>query len=171
MKVLYIDGDGPLGGASRSLYELVSHLKPLGVKPYILVTRGNVVPYYSELAEEIITTYGLTRFDNTKYSHYRGVRWLIIFRELLRLPSTIISIYKAKQMWKDIDLIHINELTEIIPAIIVKKLFNVPVVIHSRSLFWNEEKSKRFRWIKKTVLKYIDCFQNSIMRHFSLRDN
>jgi glycosyltransferase involved in cell wall biosynthesis len=156
MKVLYIDGDGPLGGASRSLYELVSHLKPLGVKPYILVTRGTVVPYYSELAEEIITTYGLTRFDNTKYSHYRGVRWLIIFRELLRLPSTIISIYKAKQMWKDIDLIHINELTEIIPAIIVKKLFNVPVVIHSRSLFWNEEKSKRFRWIKKTVLKCID---------------
>jgi hypothetical protein len=24
MKVLYIDGDGPFGGASRSLYELVS---------------------------------------------------------------------------------------------------------------------------------------------------
>ncbi len=156
MKVLYIDGDGPLGGASRSLYELVSHLKPLGVRPYILVTRGTVVPYYSELAEEIITTYGLTRFDNTKYSHYRGVRWLIVLRELLRLPSTISSIYKAKSKWKDIDLIHVNELTEIIPAIIVKKLFKVPVVVHSRSLFWNEEKSTRFKWIKKMVLKYVD---------------
>ncbi len=156
MKVLYIDGDGPLGGASRSLYELVSHLKPLGVNPYILVTRGTVVPYYSEIAEEIITTYGLTRFDNTKYSHYRGFRWLIVFRELLRLPSTLRSIYRAKKLWKDIELIHINELTEIVPAIIAKKLFNVPVVIHSRSLFWNNQDSKRYKWIKRMVLKYVD---------------
>jgi hypothetical protein len=93
MKVLYIDGDGPLGGASRSLYELVNQLKPLGVRPYILVARGTVVSYYSKLAEEIITTYGLTRFDNTKYSHYRGVRWIIVLRELLRLPFTLTSIF------------------------------------------------------------------------------
>ena len=156
MKILYIDGDGPLGGASRSLFELVSHLKPLGVKPYILVTRGTVVPYYSKIAEEIFTTYGLTRIDNTKYSYYRGVRWLIVFREILRLPSTIISIYKAKRIWKDIDLIHVNELTEIIPALIAKKVFKVPIVVHSRSLFRYEPSSIRFKWIKSIVLKHIN---------------
>lgn len=156
MKVLYIDGDGPLGGASRSLYELVNHLKPLGVRPYILVTRGTVVSYYSELAEEINTTYGLTRFDNTKYSHYRGVRWIIVLRELFRLPFTLTSIYKVYKNWRDIDLIHVNELTEIIPAVIAKKLFQVPIIVHSRSLFWNESSSIRLRWIKKMVLKHID---------------
>jgi glycosyltransferase involved in cell wall biosynthesis len=156
MKVLYIDGDGPLGGASRSLYELVNQLKPLGVRPYILVARGTVVSYYSKLAEEIITTYGLTRFDNTKYSHYRGVRWIIVLRELLRLPFTLTSIFKVYKNWRDIDLIHVNELTEIIPAVIAKKLFKVPIIVHSRSLFWNEPLSTRFRWIKKMVLKHID---------------
>lgn len=155
MKVLYIDGDGPWGGASRSLFEAVNQLKLKKVEPHFIVTQGSASEQYKKLTTEVITTFGITRFDNTKYSHYRGFRWLIIFREIINLPFTISAILKARKKWSDIDLIHVNELTEIIPAIIAKKVFKVPVVIHSRSLFRYNEKSIRFRWIRKMVMRNV----------------
>jgi len=74
MRVLYIDGVGPFGGASRSLFEAVRALKREGVKPYFIAANGTALDFYGQVAEELIATRGLTRFDNTQYSHYRGVR-------------------------------------------------------------------------------------------------
>lgn len=155
MKVLYIDGDGPWGGASRSLFEAVNQMKTLGVNPHFIVTKGSASEQYRKLTNEVITTFGITRFDNTKYSYYRGFRWLIILRELINLPFTVSAIYQARKRWKDIELIHVNELTEIIPAIIAKLIFKIPVITHSRSLFRHNEQSIRFKWIRKMALRYL----------------
>jgi glycosyltransferase involved in cell wall biosynthesis len=147
MKVLYIDGVGPFGGASRSLYEAVGAFAKGKVKAYFLIAKGTSLAYYSRLAEDLITTVGLTRFDNTVYSHYRGARWLILFRELFHLPFTIISLIQARRRWKDIEVIHVNELTEILPMLLARWLFKVPVVVHVRSLTWNKANSWRCRFV------------------------
>jgi glycosyltransferase involved in cell wall biosynthesis len=147
MKVLYIDGVGPFGGASRSLYEAVRALPKGEVEVYFVAAQGSVAPYYSELANDIIYAWGLTRFDNTKYSYYRGLRWLVVLRELVHLPSTLFAIARAKLRWKNIDLIHVNEITEILPMMVARWLFKIPVVVHVRSMARNDNKSVRCRWI------------------------
>lgn len=146
MRVLYIDGVGPFGGASRSLFEVVRALKNKGVKPYFVAANGTALEFYGQVAEELIATTGLTRFDNTHYSHYRGVRWLVLLREIFHLPFTLFAIRKAQEKWKgEIDVIHVNEVTEIIPGLLAKRLFQVPMVVHVRSPQWANQQSWRSR--------------------------
>jgi glycosyltransferase involved in cell wall biosynthesis len=148
MNVLYLDGVGPFGGASRSLFEAVRALRAKGVRPYFVVANGTALDFYSQVAEGLIVTHGLTRFDNTQYSHYRGVRWVVLLREFFHLPFTLFAIRKALRKWKgQIDVIHVNEVTEIIPGLIAKRLFRVPMVVHVRSPQWAKQNSLRSRWV------------------------
>ncbi len=152
MRVLYIDGVGPFGGASRSLFEAVRALKNEGVKPYFVAANGTALVFYRQIAEGLISTRGLTRFDNTHYSHYRGARWLVLLREFFHLPFTLFAIRQAHKKWKgEIDLIHVNEVTEIIPGLIAKRLFQVPMVVHVRSPQWTDLQSLRSSWVNGTL--------------------
>src|ERR1041384_7425395 len=77
LKVLYLDSDGPFGGASRSLFEVVRPLSVGAVDPYFVAVQGTALDFYAQIAKDVVVTRGLTKFDNTRYSYYRGVRWLI----------------------------------------------------------------------------------------------
>ena len=89
MRVLYLDSDGPLGGASRSLFEVVRPLSAGDVDPYFVAVQGTALDFYSQIARDTVVTRGLTKFDNTRYSYYRGVRWLILIRGSISLsPSS-----------------------------------------------------------------------------------
>lgn len=148
MNVLYLDGVGPFGGASRSLFEAVRALKDKEVKSYFVVARGTALDFYGQVADDLIITRGLTRLDNTHYSHYRGVRWLVLIREFFYFPFTWFAIQKAYRNWHGkIDLIHVNEVTEIIPGLLAKWLFKVPLVVHVRSPQWANQSSWRSRWV------------------------
>lgn len=152
MNVLYLDGVGPFGGASRSLFETVRALRSKGIKPYFVAANGTALDFYGQVAEELIATRGLTRFDNTHYSHYRGVRWLVLLREIFHLPFTFFAILKAHRKWKNkIELIHVNEITEIIPGLLAKRLFQVPMVVHVRSPQWANQQSLRSIWVNRLL--------------------
>lgn len=158
MNVLYIDGVGPFGGASRSLYEAVSALCRNGVNPYFVAARGTALDVYAKVAASVVDASGLTRFDNTEYSHYRGVRWLVLLREVFHVPSTIMVMFKAQRRWRgQIDLIHVNEVTEIIPGLIAKWLFKVPMVVHVRSPQSKNERSWRTRAINRLLSDFADA--------------
>ena len=147
MRVLFIDGVGPFGGASRSLYEVIRAMPEGSVEAYFVVARGTILPYYRELARDVIATVGLTRFDNTRYSHYRGIRWLVLLRELFHLPFTIVAILQAKRRWKRVDVLHANEITEIVPLLIARRVFKAPIVVHVRSLARTADRSLRWKWL------------------------
>lgn len=59
MKVLYIDCDGPLGGASRSLFEVVRQLSKGAVDPYFVAVEGTALEFYRQIAKDSVTTPGL----------------------------------------------------------------------------------------------------------------
>ncbi|RJG23687.1 glycosyltransferase family 1 protein [Massilia cavernae] len=147
MKILYIDGDGPFGGASRSLFEAVRALPAGSVEPHFVASRGTALDVYMQVAKDYVSTRGMTKFDNTRYSHYRGIRWLVLLREVFHLPFTVAALMKARHRWKDIDLIHVNEAVYIIPAMIAQRLFRVPMVVHVRSLNQSDLRSRRTRWL------------------------
>lgn len=165
-KVLYIDGVGPFGGASRSLYEAVSCLtKNDYVTPFFLVASGSANKYYSKIAQDLISIKGLSRFDNTAYSYYRGVRWLVLLRELFHVPYMLYGLILAKIRWKKFDLIHVNEVTEIIPGLIARYLFKCPLIVHVRSV-QSEINNFRTRAIR-SILKRVEgviCIDETVAR-------
>jgi glycosyltransferase involved in cell wall biosynthesis len=157
IKVLYIDGDGPFGGASRSLFESVRALPTGSIEPYFVAARGTALEFYRQVALDVIETRGMTKFDNTRYSHYRGVRWLILLREIFHFPFTIVALIKARKRWCRFDLIHVNEFVYIIPALLAKVLFRVPLVVHVRSLARKDEPSIRTKWLNAILAREADA--------------
>lgn len=156
MNILYIDGVGPFGGASRSLFEVVRGLPEGEVAPYFVMQHGTAMAFYNQVAKEIISTRGMTRFDNSRASHYRGIRWIVPLREITYLPFAIAALLKARRQFPKIDLIHANEIHEIIPALIAKKLFRVPLVVHTRSPTHDDTRLLRTRWLHRRLRKDVD---------------
>lgn len=156
IKVLYIDGDGPFGGASRSLFEAVRALPKDSVEPYFVASRGTALDFYEQIAKEVIATRGMTKFDNTRYSYYRGIRWLVLLREIFHMPYTITALLKARRKWKQVDLIHVNEFVYIIPALLAKRIFRAPLVVHVRSLA-RKDASMRTRWLNAILTHEADA--------------
>jgi glycosyltransferase involved in cell wall biosynthesis len=147
MKVLYVDAVGPFGGASRSLFEAVQALSAGPVRAYFVMQRGTAQDFYGKVAQDVIAVRGLTRFDNTRVSHYHGVRWLVPLREIFHFPYTLAAMWQAKRRWGEVDLIHVNEVIDIIPGLLAKALFKAPMVVHVRSLQWTNQRALRTRWV------------------------
>jgi glycosyltransferase involved in cell wall biosynthesis len=141
---------GAFAGGCRSLYEVVRALPAGEVEPLFIAPRGSVHGFLSRLGEAIEAR-GISQFDNTRYGYYRGLRWLVAIRELAFVPSTIVALLRAYRRWKTVDLIHVNEITGVLPWLIAGRLFNAPVVVHVRSVVRNDTGSFRTRWINRLL--------------------
>lgn len=146
LRVLYLHFVGQFGGASRSLYEAVRSFPHGAVEPLFVTQRGSVLAYFSQLGE-VIAARGLSKIDNTRYSYYRGVRWLVVLRELAYLPATMAALLHAKRRWKQVDLIHVNEFSGLITLWLARRWFDAPAVVHVRSVLRVDPDSSRTRWI------------------------
>lgn len=156
MRILMIDGVGMFGGTSRSLFETMRAF-PKQPERYFFVQHGTANAYYAPYANDMIAVRGMTRFDNSRISHYRGVRYLVIGRELAYIPFTIVGMLLAKRRWKTVDLIHVNEITEIMPGLLAKFLFRAPLIVHVRSMMWQNEKSLRVKWLRRILKRHVDA--------------
>lgn len=134
LRVLYVHHAGPFGGASRSLFELIQSFPEGTVKPLVLTRRGQFQSILDAAGIDAVGSGGISQFDNTRYSHYRGVRWLVLLREIAYLPTTLAGLLAARRRWGPVDLIHINDLTLVSAIWLARKLFSCPVVVHVRSV-------------------------------------
>lgn len=157
MKILYLHMIGAFGGASRSLLEVVRALPPDEVKPLFLLPEGSAATQFRDISDEVIEIRGMSQFDNTRYSYYHGFRWLVLLRELAYLPATVCGLFQARKRWGEVDLIHVNEFTGIVPWLLARKLFSAPVVVHVRSLAREDATSLRTRWVNRLFRKYADA--------------
>jgi glycosyltransferase involved in cell wall biosynthesis len=151
LKVLYIDGDGPFGGASRSLFEAIQALPKGTVAPYFLSSKGTAQSFYRKVALALVSVRAMSKFDNTLYGHYRGLRWIILLREVVNLPASVFGVLRARYRFGKVDLLHLNEITYIIPALFAKLVFNAPLVVHIRSLQNGASDSFRTRFLQYVV--------------------
>lgn len=156
LRILIIHGVGTFGGSSRSLFESMRGF-PEPVDRLFFVQKGGANAYHRPYGSDMITVRGITRFDNSRASHYRGVRWLVLGREIAYLPFTIFGLLKAKRRWKSVDLIHVNEVTEILAGILAKILFRAPMIVHVRSLIWTDRTKMRVRLLDYLLRRYADA--------------
>ncbi len=155
MNVLYLHPAGAYGGASKSLIELYRILRKDGVHATVLTPSGSAAAAFAEAGMSTITIPGLSQFDNTRYGHYRGVRWLILLRELAYLPLSLLAIWRLR--WHRFDVLHVNEVTLLPLALFAKKLLGLPMIVHVRSLQCEPNINLRSRLFGHWLKQYADA--------------
>lgn len=155
INILYVDGVGPFGGASRSLFEMLRAGRRDSFRRMFLVQRGTANDYYRRVADDLVSTRGITRFDNTEVSYYRGVRWLIVLRELMYIPFVLIALIRVRLKWRAVDVVHANEVLELFPAIAASLMYRAPLVVHVRSLQRRDWSSWRTRLQHAALRRFV----------------
>jgi len=154
ISVLYIHHIGIFGGSSRSLLELIKAFPGDSIKPYLITQRGNIITFFKDRDIPTIKTFGISKFDNTKYGYYKKLRWLLLIREFTYLFSTIFALFRAKVKWDGIDIVHINEITCLPTLLLAKLIFRKPIIIHARAVQAKNENPIREFAIKNILEKF-----------------
>lgn len=132
MRVLYLHPAAAFGGASKSLIELYSQLRAMGVEATVLTPAGSASVAFAKAGMDVRGVKGLSQFDNTRFGHYRNLRWLILLRELFLLPFSLLGLWRLRH--ERFDLIHVNEVTLLPIGLFAKWLLDLPMIVHVRSL-------------------------------------
>ncbi len=155
MDVLYLHPAGAYGGASKSLIELYQILSRYGVRSTVLTPSGSAAAAFAEAGMSVIEILGLSQFDNTRYGHYRGLRWLILLRELALLPVSLLAIWRLRG--RQFNVLHVNEVTLLPLALFAKLLLGLPMVVHVRSLQCAPGSNRRTRLVGRWLGRYADA--------------
>lgn len=134
ISVLYIHHAGAFGGASRSLVELIRGFPRGAVEPLVVTQRGSAASFFAATGAQVLETPGISQFDNTRFGHYRGLRWLVLLREIWYAPFTLAALLHARKLWKNVAIVHVNEVVALLAVVLAKRLFRKPVVVHVRSV-------------------------------------
>jgi glycosyltransferase involved in cell wall biosynthesis len=156
ISVLYIHCSGVFGGASRSLLELIRTFPYGSVKAHLITQKGNVQGFFENAGAPVISTLGISQFDNTEWGYYRGYRWLLLARETWFSLFAVLGILRARRKWKNLDLVHVNEITMALPIILSKLILKKPVVVHCRSVQRRVTNSLRSRILVRILKRYTD---------------
>jgi glycosyltransferase involved in cell wall biosynthesis len=157
MRVAFIYTAPHFSGAAVSLGEF---LRAAGerVQATIFLPRGSAAQFFANLSNvNICTAPWLSQFDHTRFGRYRGLRWLIAARELVLLPSSWLSVRRFARQNPSIELIHLNEITGILPAVFLKRWLKVPLVVHVRAHLGDQSKGFRSRWLWSLADRYVDA--------------
>lgn len=167
MNILYIHPAGTFGGASKSLVELFLVLKQHKVTGYVITPKGSSAKAFKNAGMYALETNGLSQFDNTKFGYYRGLRWLILLREIFLLPASILSLIRTKALNVRFDFLHINDITLLPIGILAKWLFRIPLIVHVRSVQRGNCSDLRTKLVFNMLHKYSDaiiCIDETVLQ-------
>ena len=165
-KILYIHTAGVFGGSSRSLFEMLKAADLDGCEIFFLTQRGSVEEYFKKFGR-VISVRGLSQFDHGRYSFYRGVRWLILLREIFYLPFLFFGLIRVRLLSKNLDIIHINDFVGLPAILFALILFESKIVVHVRSLVNSDAQLLRTRalnWILKNKVDSVVCIDETVRR-------
>jgi len=153
IRILHVSGIGPFGGASRSLFEVLQALPEGAVESHFFMPPGTALDALREIGVDAVAVRGLTRFDHTRASHYRGIRWIVMLRELFHAPFMLLGLLKARRRWRTMDAIHAIDFPDAVTGAIAARLFRAPLIIHARALAMNDRRLFRTRLMHRLLRK------------------
>jgi glycosyltransferase involved in cell wall biosynthesis len=157
IRVLYIHSVAAFGGASRSLLDLIRAFPPGGVEPRIVAPRGQVAAIFAKEGLPVIAVRGIMKFDCAWIGYWHGWRWIILLRELFYVPFTIWAVLRAHRLWRDVELVHVNEISALLAVALAKIVFRKPVVVHVRSVQRSVDIPLRRRLVDAVMARYADA--------------
>lgn len=132
-RILYLHPAAAFGGSSKSLIELFKAFPDGAVTATVICPHGSAAESFHAAGFEVIECAGLPQWDNTRYGYYRGLRWLILLREIwLAIPAawTLLRTLRTRKF----DAIHANDITVLPLAQLGRRYAGIPLVVHVRSL-------------------------------------
>lgn len=152
LRILYAHPTGAFGGASKSLLELLRSFPEGSVQATIICPSGAAADRFRTAGMKVITCAGLSSWDNTRYSHYRGLRWLVLLREIrLLAPSLKILSHTLRQ--NEFDIIHVNEITILPIVAMATRHIKTPLIVHVRSLQNQNSSGLIYRALYRILLR------------------
>lgn len=121
----------------------------------VLTPMGSAARAFADAGMQVVPVRGLSQFDNTRYGHYRRLRWIILLRELALLPGSLLAIWRMRKA--QFDVLHVNEVTLLPLAIVAKKLLKLPMVVHVRSLQCPPSGGLRTRMVNRWLAHHADA--------------
>jgi len=119
-----------LGGAPESLSYLIRELDRKRFEPHVYCPPGPAAELFRE-AGAVVHTGAVSGFTHIWASTYRGRRWLLFGRELVRLPNHVHQFRKTLRSQR-FELVHFND-SPLIPAAFLARREGLPDVWHLRS--------------------------------------
>ena len=155
MRSLYIHPFKSYGGATKSLIEMLKKFPAYKIQPVVIAPQGEVSKAFKQVGAKVYKVNGISQWDDTKASHYKGFRWLILLRELFYLPGSILALIRVKS-YGPFSLIHCNEITTLIIGVLARKIIGAPLLIHIRSLQRGKNGGIVSSWILSILNKNAD---------------
>jgi glycosyltransferase involved in cell wall biosynthesis len=130
LPVLFVHHRSELGGAPESLSYLIRELDRERFEPHVYCPPGPAAELFRE-AGAVVHTGAVSGFTHIWASTYRGRRWLLFGRELVRLPNHVHQFRRTLRSQR-FELVHFND-SPLIPAAFLARREGLPVVWHLRS--------------------------------------
>jgi glycosyltransferase involved in cell wall biosynthesis len=149
--ILFVHHRSELGGAPASLSYLISALDRKQFEPHVYCPPGPAAELFARVGAEVHTG-RVGGFTHIWASTYRGRRWLLFVRELLRLPEHALR-FRATLRKHHFGLVHLND-SPLIPAAWLAHRAGVPVVWHLRSALPEDGSDPRSRLIRRAIQRF-----------------
>ncbi len=170
-KLFLIHNHKNFSGAARSLGETVISLRKK-MEFVIICPQGSSSKFFKSLNVNVIEIKFVPRFNHFESGYYRGLRWLMLIREVIVFIYFFFFLISLKLRYNDINRFHLNELELIILAPLLKFFFDASITSHLRSPLEVKKGKKRYKFLKflsKSYLKYImsidaDCYKTSPLK-------
>ena len=161
-------------GAARSLGELMINLKKK-VEFIVICPKGSSSRFFKSLNLKVIEVRMVPRFNHFELGYYKGLRWLLIVREIIAFIYFLFFLKNLKKKFNSINFFHLNELELVIIAPLLSFFFKAQITSHLRCPLELKNGKLRFKFLKKLCKKYLrcivaidnDCYKTSPIKRLS----
>jgi glycosyltransferase involved in cell wall biosynthesis len=146
-RILYVHHRTELGGAPASLSYLIAQLDEREWEPHVYCPGGPAADLFRSVGATVHVG-PVASFTHIWASTYSGRRWLLLLRELLRLPGHAIGFRRTLRRLR-FDVVHLNDSPLVFAARAARRA-GIPVVWHLRSAL-PEPGGRRGRLLRRTI--------------------
>lgn len=147
-RILFVHHRAELGGAPESLAYLIREIDRGHFEPHVYCPAGPAASLF-ERAGATVHTGPVACFTHIWASTYRGRRWLLLGRELVRLPRHLARLSAVMSDF-DFSLVHLNDSPPVAAAVLARRA-RLPVVWHLRSALPYSEGRWRTRAVRTVI--------------------
>jgi glycosyltransferase involved in cell wall biosynthesis len=152
--VLFVHHRRELGGAPESLAYLIRELDRTHFEPHVFAPEGPSAELFRSAGASVHPGTVAT-FTHIWASTYRGPRWLLLGRELARLPSHSRDLRRTLRFLRPA-LVHVND-SPALPAARIARAAGIPVILHLRSALPERGGALRSHAIRRAVRTFANA--------------